>query len=299
MIQDNSISIFYTAPTAIRAFMKWGEEWPNKYDLSSLRLLGTVGENINPEAWMWYHRVIGAEKCPIVDTWWQTETGGIMITPLPGCVPAKPGSATVPFFGVDAAVLSEEGKEVEAGILSIRKPWPGMLRGIYGDKERYKQTYWSKWPGKYFPGDGARKDSDGYFWILGRIDDVVNVAGHRIGTAELESIFVEHPGVAESAVIGIDHEIKGKCLVGFITLKEGVIATEALEKELKEWAGKKIGRFAIPDKIIFSADLPKTRSGKIMRRLLRDIATGRALGNVTTLAEANVVEQLREKYEED
>ena len=178
------------------------------------------------------------------------------------CVPAKPGSATVPFFGVDAAVLSEEGKEVEAGILSIRKPWPGMLRGIYGDKERYKQTYWSKWPGKYFPGDGARKDSDGYFWILGRIDDVVNVAGHRIGTAELESIFVEHPGVAESAVIGIDHEIKGKCLVGFITLKEGVIATEALEKELKEWAGKKIGRFAIPDKIIFSADLPKTRSGK-------------------------------------
>ena len=298
MIQDNSISIFYTAPTAIRAFMKWGEEWPNKYDLSSLRLLGTVGESINPEAWMWYHRVIGAERCPIVDTWWQTETGGIMITPLPGCVPAKPGSATVPFFGVDAAVLSEEGKEVEAGILSIRKPWPGMLRGIYGDKERYKQTYWSKWPGKYFPGDGARKDSDGYFWILGRIDDVVNVAGHRIGTAELESIFVEHPGVAESAVIGIDHEIKGKCLVGFITLKEGVIATETLEKELKEWAGKKIGRFAIPDKIIFSADLPKTRSGKIMRRLLRDIATGRALGNVTTLAEANVIEQLREKYEE-
>ena len=242
---------------------------------------------------MWYHRVIGAEKCPIVDTWWQTETGGIMITPLPGCVPAKPGSATLPFFGVDAAVLSEEGKEVEAGILSIRKPWPGMLRGIYEDKQRYKQTYWSKWPGKYFPGDGARKDSDGYFWILGRIDDVVNVAGHRIGTAELESIFVEYPGVAESAVIGIDHEIKGKCLVGFITLKEGVIATEELEKELKEWAGKKIGRFAIPDKIIFSADLPKTRSGKIMRRLLRDIATGRALGNVTTLAEANVIEQLR------
>ncbi len=299
MIEDYSISIFYTAPTAIRAFMKWGEEWPGKYDLSSLRLLGTVGESINPEAWMWYHRVIGGEKCPIVDTWWQTETGGIMITPLPGCIPTKPGSATLPFFGIEAKVLSESGKEVEAGMLSVCRPWPGMLRGVYGDKERYRQTYWSKWPGKYFSGDGARKDSDGYFWILGRIDDVVNVAGHRIGTAELESVFVEHHAVAESAVIGIEHDMKGHCLVGFITLKEGKSATAHLEEELKDWAGKKIGRFAVPEKIIFAADLPKTRSGKIMRRLLRDIATGRALGNVSTLAEASVVEQLKVKYEED
>ncbi len=295
----HGITIFYTAPTAIRSFMKWGDEWPNKYDLSSLRLLGTVGETINPEAWMWYHQTIGKEKCPIVDTWWQTETGGILITPLPGCTPTKPGSATLPFFGIDAAVISEEGKEVEAGILTIRKPWPGMLRGIYGDMERYKQTYWSKWPNKYFPGDGARKDSDGYFWILGRIDDVVNVSGHRIGTAELESVFVEHSNVAEAAVIGIEHEIKGQCLIGFISLKEGTEATDELAQELKDWVGKKIGRFAIPEKIIFSSDLPKTRSGKIMRRLLRDIATGRALGSVTTLADAGVVEQLKVKYEEE
>ena len=299
MVQDYGITIFYTAPTAIRSFMKWGDEWPNKYDLSSLRLLGTVGETINPEAWMWYHQTIGKEKCPIVDTWWQTETGGILITPLPGCTPTKPGSATLPFFGIDAAVISEEGKEVEAGILTIRKPWPGMLRGIYGDMERYKQTYWSKWPNKYFPGDGARKDSDGYFWILGRIDDVVNVSGHRIGTAELESVFVEHSNVAEAAVIGIEHEIKGQCLIGFISLKEGTEATDELAQELKDWVGKKIGRFAIPEKIIFSSDLPKTRSGKIMRRLLRDIATGRALGSVTTLADAGVVEQLKVKYEEE
>jgi len=299
LVQDYSVTIFYTAPTAIRTFMKWGDEWPNKYDLSSLRLLGTVGESINPEAWIWYHRHIGKEHCPIVDTWWQTETGGILITPLPGCTPTKPGSATLPFFGIDATVISEEGKEVEAGILAINKPWPGMLRGIYGDAERYKQTYWSKWPNKYFPGDGARRDSDGYFWILGRIDDVVNVSGHRIGTAELESVFVEHPDVAESAVISIDHEIKGQCLVGFVSLKERVQATERLAQELKDWVGKKIGKFATPEKIIFSADLPKTRSGKIMRRLLRDIATGHALGNVTTLADVNVIEQLKAQYEED
>jgi acetyl-CoA synthetase len=299
MIQDYSITIFYTAPTAIRAFMKWGDQWPNKYDLSSLRLLGTVGETINPEAWIWYHQIIGKEKCPIVDTWWQTETGGIMITPLPGCTPLKPGSTALPFFGIEAEVLSEEGKAAEAGILAISKPWPGMLRGIYGDKQRYEQTYWSKWPNKYFPGDGAKKDSDGYFWILGRIDDVVNVSGHRIGTAELESVFVEHPTVAESAVIGIEHEVKGQCLVGFISLKDTVEATDTLAQELKEWVGKKIGRFAMPEKIIFSFDLPKTRSGKIMRRLLRDIANGRALGSVTTLADAGVVEQLKTKYEED
>ncbi|MCQ9207397.1 MAG: acetate--CoA ligase, partial [Omnitrophica bacterium] len=299
LIQDYSVTIFYTAPTAIRTFMKWGDEWPNKYDLSSLRLLGTVGESINPEAWIWYHRQIGKERCPIVDTWWQTETGGILITPLPGCTPTKPGSATLPFFGIDATVISEEGEEVEAGILAINKPWPGMLRGIYGDVKRYKETYWSKWPNKYFPGDGARKDSDGYFWILGRIDDVVNVSGHRIGTAELESVFVEHPDVAESAVISIDHEIKGQCLIGFVSLMERVQATEKLASELKDWVGKKIGKFATPEKIIFSADLPKTRSGKIMRRLLRDIATGRALGSVTTLADSSVIEQLKVQYEED
>lgn len=298
-IEDYSISVFYTAPTAIRSFMKWGDKWPNKYDLSSLRLLGTVGESINPEVWVWYHQTIGGGRCPIVDTWWQTETGGIMITPLPGCTPTKPGSATLPFFGIDPAVVSEDGEEVEAGMLVIRKPWPGMLRGIYGDKERYRQTYWSKWPGKYFTGDGARKDNEGYFWILGRVDDVVNVSGHRIGTAELESIFVEHSNVAESAVIGIEHKIKGQCLIGFISLKEGIKATENLAAELKDWIAKKIGRFAVPERIIFSPDLPKTRSGKIMRRLLRDIATGRALGSVTTLADANVVEQLKAKYEED
>ena len=299
MVEEHSVTIFYTAPTAIRSFMKWGDEWPNKYNLSSLRLLGTVGESINPEAWMWYQHTIGKDRCPIVDTWWQTETGGIMITPLPGCTSTKPGSATLPFFGIEAAVLSEEGKDVEAGILAICRPWPGMLRGIYGDNERYKQAYWSKWPGKYFPGDGAKIDKDGYYWILGRIDDVVNVAGHRIGTAELESVFVEHETVAEAAVISIDHEIKGQCLVGFISLKESRQADDKLAEELKEWIGKKIGRFAMPEKIIFASDLPKTRSGKIMRRLLRDIASGRALGNVTTLADAGVVEQLKKKYEED
>lgn len=299
MIQDHSITILYTAPTAIRTFMKWGDEWPNRFDLSSLRLLGTVGESINPEAWMWYHQTIGKGKCPIVDTWWQTETGGILITPLPGCTQTKPGSATLPFFGIDPEVVSEDGKEAEVGVLVICKPWPGMLRGIYGDAERYKQTYWSKWPNKYFPGDGARKDRDGYYWILGRVDDVVNVSGHRIGTAELESIFVEHRCVAESAVVSVDHEIKGQCLIGFISLKEDTQPTDELAQELKDWIGDKIGRFAVPEKIIFSSDLPKTRSGKIMRRLLRDIASGRALGSVTTLADANVVEQLKVKYEED
>lgn len=299
LIERYRVNVFYTAPTAIRAFMKWGDEWPAKYDLSSLRLLGSVGEPINPEAWMWYQKEIGYKKCPIVDTWWQTETGGIMITPLPGVTETKPGSATRPFFGVDAAILNDAGKEVDAGYLAIRKPWPGMLRGVYGDPERYRTTYWSKWPGVYFPGDGARRDKDGYFWIVGRVDDVVNVAGHRIGTAELESIFVEHPRVAESAVIGVAHELKGQALVAFVSLRDGVTGTDALDKELKEWVAKKIGKFAIPDRIVFSGDLPKTRSGKIMRRLLRDVAEGRALGNVTTLADANVVEKLKLQYEED
>jgi acetyl-CoA synthetase len=279
--------------------MKWGDEWPGKHDLSSLRLLGTVGEPINPEAWMWYHKNIGRKQCPIVDTWWQTETGGIMITPLPGVTATKPGSATLPFFGVDPAILTDDGREVDAGYLAIRKPWPGMLRGVYGDPERFKDTYWSKWDGTYFPGDGARRDKDGYYWIVGRVDDVVNVAGHRIGTAELESIFVEHAGVAESAVIGVPHELKGQGLVAFVSLKDGVKGTEQLERQLRDWVAKKIGKFAIPERIVFAADLPKTRSGKIMRRLLRDVAEGRALGNVTTLADASVVQMLKDKYEEE
>jgi acetyl-CoA synthetase len=299
MVERYRVTIFYTAPTAIRAFMKWGDEWPGKHDLSSLRLLGTVGEPINPEAWMWYHKNIGRKQCPIVDTWWQTETGGIMITPLPGVTATKPGSATLPFFGVDPAILTDDGREVDAGYLAIRKPWPGMLRGVYGDPERFKDTYWSKWDGTYFPGDGARRDKDGYYWIVGRVDDVVNVAGHRIGTAELESIFVEHAGVAESAVIGVPHELKGQGLVACVSLKDGVKGTEQLERQLRDWVAKKIGKFAIPERIVFAADLPKTRSGKIMRRLLRDVAEGRALGNVTTLADASVVQMLKDKYEEE
>ncbi len=299
IIERYGVTVFYTAPTAIRAFMKWGNEWPKKYDLSSLRLLGSVGEPINPEAWMWYKEHIGGNKCPIVDTWWQTETGGIMITPLPGVTTTTPGSATLPYFGVDPAILTDNGEETDAGLLAIRKPWPGMLRGIYGDPDRYKATYWSKWDGIYFAGDGARKDENGYFWILGRVDDVVNVAGHRIGTAELESVFVEHDAVVESAVIGVAHEIKGQGLVAFVTLAGSVEGTPELQKELFGWVGKKIGKFAMPEKIIFSADLPKTRSGKIMRRLLRDIAEGRALGNVTTLADESVVDALKAKYMED
>jgi acetyl-CoA synthetase len=299
LVEKYAVTVFYTAPTAIRAFMKWGNQWPAKYDLSSLRLLGTVGEPINPEAWIWYRKQIGKENCPIVDTWWQTETGGIMITPLPGATTTRPGSATRPFFGIDAAILDDAGNEVDAGLLAIRKPWPGMLRGIYGDPGRYKDTYWSRWPGVYFPGDGARKDEKGYFWIVGRVDDVVNVAGHRIGTAELESIFVEHAAVAEAAVIGIKHDLKGQSMVAFVTTREDFKGDPGqLQKELTELAIRKIGKFAAPERIIFSADLPKTRSGKIMRRLLRDIADGSVLGNVTTLADPGVLESLKEKYEE-
>ncbi len=299
IIEKYGVNIFYTAPTAIRTFMKWGSKWPQKFDLGSLRLLGTVGEPINPEAWMWYRENIGGEKCPIVDTWWQTETGGIMITPLPGCIATKPGSVTLPFFGIEADVLTEDGQPAEAGFLAIMKPWPGMLRGIYGDPDRYRQTYWSKWDGIYFPGDGAKKDKDGYFWILGRVDDVVNVSGHRIGTAELESAFVEHKAVSESAVIGVKHEIKGQALAAFVTLCDGVEMHGELENELAEWIKTKIGKFAVPEKIIFTADLPKTRSGKIMRRLLRDIADGSALGNIATLADPTVIDSLKAKYEED
>jgi acetyl-CoA synthetase len=299
IIEKYGVTIFYTAPTAIRSFMKWGEEWPAKHDLSSLRLLGTVGEPINPEAWMWYHEIIGNQRCPIVDTWWQTETGGHMITPVPGAIPTKPGSATLPFPGIDAAVVDDDGNEVPAGLLAIRKPWPGILRGIYGDEARFRETYWNRWNGKYyFPGDGARRDEHGYFWILGRVDDVVNVSGHRIGTAELESCFVAHPQVVESAVIGVPHEIKGQGLVAFVTLKGSSSASPELEKELRNLVAQEIGKFALPEKIIFSADLPKTRSGKIMRRLLRDIAEGKALGNVTTLADPSILESLKRQYQE-
>lgn len=299
LIERYGVTIFYTAPTAIRTFIKWGDDLPQKHDLSSLRLLGTVGEPINPEAWIWYHNIIGGGRCPIVDTWWQTETGGIMISPLPGITTTKPGSATIPFFGIEPAVLDENGHESEAGLLAIKKPWPGMLRGIYGDPDRYISTYWSKWPGYYFPGDGARRDKDGYYWILGRVDDVVNVAGHRIGTAELESVFVEHPAVAEAAVIGVNHHVKGQGLVAFVTAREMVKADQNLEANLKDLISRKIGKFAVPERIIFSTDLPKTRSGKIMRRLLRDIAEGGVLGNITTLADPGVLDSLRAKYEED
>ena len=297
--EQHGVTVFYTAPTAIRAFMKWGTELPARHDLSKLRLLGSVGEPINPEAWMWYREHIGGGRCPIVDTWWQTETGGIMITPLPGVTATKPGSATVPFPGIEAVLLDGEGKEVKigGGYLAIPKPWPGMLRTIWGDDERYRQTYWSKWKDTYFAGDGAKRDEDGYFWILGRVDDVLNVAGHRIGTMEVESALVDHSAVAEAAVVGRAHELKGQALAAFVTLKEGRQGTEALREELKNHVSKKIGALAKPDDILFSADLPKTRSGKIMRRLLKDIAEGRALGDTTTLADPAVVAKLRDQYE--
>ncbi|MBD3217363.1 MAG: acetate--CoA ligase [candidate division Zixibacteria bacterium] len=298
IIEKYGVSIFYTAPTLIRTFMRWGKKWPQKYDLSRLRLLGTVGEPINPEAWVWYYKHVGQGNCPIVDTWWQTETGGIMITPLPGITYTKPGSATRPFFGVDACILNDDGKETDSGYLAIRKPWPGILRGIYGDPERFKETYWSKWDGHYFPGDGAKKDRDGYFWILGRVDDVVNVSGHRIGTAELESVFVEHEDVAEAAVVGVGHKIKGQGLIAFVSTVEGVDFGPSLEKELVEMVAGKIGKFALPEKIIFTADMPKTRSGKIMRRLLRDLAEGNTMGNISTLADPEGLYKLKAKYEE-
>ena len=294
------VSIFYTAPTAIRAFMKWGTDWPAHHNLSSLRLLGSVGEPINPEAWIWYHLHIGNSRCPIVDTWWQTETGAIMITPLPGITTTKPGSATHAFPGISAEILTDQGDPVPVGggLLAITKPWPSMLRTIYGDHERYKTQYWRRW-GKdiYFTGDGAKKDDDGYHWLLGRVDDVLNVAGHRIGTMEVESALVDHPKVAEAAVVGRTHEIKGQAIAAFVTVKEGVHASESLADDLKRHVAHKIGAIARPDDIIFSADLPKTRSGKIMRRLLRDIAEGKALGDTTTLADPTVVAKLKEQYE--
>jgi len=302
LIQKYKPTIFYTAPTAIRAFMKWGEDIPAGFDLKSLRLLGSVGEPINPEAWMWYHEHIGGKKCPIVDTWWQTETGAIMITTLPGAQKAKPGSAGTAFPGISAKVLNDAGEELKSGggCVAITEPWPSMLRTVFGDDKRYQETYWSKWSGRaYFPGDGVHLDEDGYFWFMGRVDDVMKVAGHLLATAEIESAFVDHHFIAEAAVVGRPHEIKGQGIAAFVTVKKGVEATPALAAELKEHVAKKIGPIARPDDIIFTADLPKTRSGKIMRRLLRDIACGKALGDTTTLADPAVIESLKVKYAED
>jgi acetyl-CoA synthetase len=298
LIQKYGITILYTAPTAIRAFMRWGTDWPAKYDMKTLRLLGTVGEPINPEAWMWYHEHIGGGRCPIVDTWWQTETGGIMITPLPGITETKPGSATVPFPGISAEILTAEGDTAGAGYLAITQPWPGMLRTIWGDDDRFRDTYWSKWDGIYFPGDGAKRDEDGYYWVLGRVDDVLNVAGHRIGTMEVESALVDHPSVAEAAVVGRADELKGQAIAAFVTVKDGVHVSEQLKQDLRAHVAEKIGAIARPDDILFTADLPKTRSGKIMRRLLRDIAEGRTLGDTTTLADPAVVAKLKAEYED-
>jgi acetyl-CoA synthetase len=295
------VTVFYTAPTAIRAFMKWGPQHPGRHDLSTLRLLGTVGEPINPEAWIWYHQHIGAGRCPIVDTWWQTETGGIMITPLPGVTTTKPGSATVPFPGITAELVDTRGNRIEqgGGFLTLTEPWPGMLRTIYGDDQRYHDTYWSRFPGRYFAGDGAKVDEDGYWWVLGRVDDVMNVAGHRIGSMEIESALVDHPAVAEAAVVGKHHDLKGQAVAAFVTLKEGHAGTSGLRDDLKDHVARKIGAIARPDDIIFTSDLPKTRSGKIMRRLLKDVAEGRALGDTTTLADPAVVAKLKDQYESE
>jgi acetyl-CoA synthetase len=301
IIARHGVTVFYTAPTAIRAFMRWGTDWPKAHDLSSLRLLGSVGEPINPEAWIWYHLHIGRERCPVVDTWWQTETGAIMITPLPGITQTKPGSATQVFPGISAEVLTDKGETVRVGggLLALTRPWPSMLRGIYGDPDRYVTQYWSRWSNNiYFTGDGAKRDEDGYFWLLGRVDDVINVAGHRIGTMEVESALVDHPKVAEAAVVGRAHDLKGQAISAFVTVKEGVALSDALAAELKKHVVQKIGAIARPDDIIFAADLPKTRSGKIMRRLLRDIAEGKTLGDTTTLADPAVVQQLKVQYED-
>ena len=306
VIERHGVTILYTAPTAIRAFMKWGTEWPKRHDLSSLRLLGSVGEPINPEAWIWYQDHIGGRRCPVVDTWWQTETGMIMITPLPGVTTTRPGSATRPFPGIQAKILDAEGREVKVGggYLAITRPWPSMLRTIWGDDARYVQTYFSKWgPEVYFPGDGAKRDKDGNFWLLGRVDDVMNVAGHRIGTMEVESALVDHPAVAEAAVVGVADELKGTAIAAFVILKEkarsdGVRDDARLQDALRAHVTKKIGAIARPDRLFFTPDLPKTRSGKIMRRLLRDIAEGRLLGDTTTLADSAVVQHLKSQYEE-
>jgi acetyl-CoA synthetase len=296
IIERHKVTTFYTAPTAIRAFVRWGNEFPQKHDLSSLRVLGSVGEPINPEAWMWYHEIIGGARCPIVDTWWQTETGGIMISPLPGITATKPGSCTRPFFGVEPQVVKRDGTPCapnEGGFLIIKKPWPSMLRGIHGDPDRYVKAYWSEVPGAYFTGDGARQDQDGYFWVMGRVDDVLNVAGHRLGTAEIESALVSHPAVAEAAVVGPPHELKGQAIFAFVTLKAGQAPDAGIKKKLSDHVVQEIGALARPDEIRFTDALPKTRSGKIMRRLLREIATtGVAKGDTTTLEDLGVLSRL-------
>ncbi len=306
LIEKHRVTILYTAPTAIRAFMKWGDEFPARCDLSSLRLLGSVGEPINPEAWIWYRETIGGGRCPVVDTWWQTETGHMLITPLPGLTATKPGSATQPFPGIRAAIYSDRGEDLTArrkagetvgGYLVLTHPWPGMTRGIYGNPQRFVDVYWSRFPGVYFTGDGAKVDGDGYFWLLGRVDDVMLVAGHNISTMEVESALVDHPAVAEAAVIGKSHELKGQAIAAFVLLRAGYEGSSGLVDELKSHVAKKIGPIARPDDLFISAELPKTRSGKIMRRLLRDVAEGRALGDTTTLADPAVVNALKDKYE--
>ncbi len=298
LVEKHGVTVMYTAPTAIRAFMKWGTEPVERHDLSSLRLLGTVGEPINPEAWMWYYENIGKGRCPVVDTWWQTETGHILITTLPGISTMRPGFAGRPLPGVKAAILDDAGKEIEVGggYLALTAPWPGMIRGIYGDPDRFQKTYWSKWPGIYFTGDGAKRDETGYFLVVGRVDDVLNVAGHRIGTMEVESALVDHPAVAEAAVVGTTHEIKGQAITAFVTIKDSAHTGLDLAQELKDHVVKKIGAIARPESILFTADLPKTRSGKIMRRLLRDIAEGKVLGDITTLADPSVIQKLKTQY---
>ena len=301
IVDDHKVTIFYTAPTAIRAFIKWGDQHVEKYSLDSLRLLGTVGEPINPEAWMWYREKIGHNRCPIVDTWWQTETGAILIAPIPGAVPTKPGSATRPFFGIQPEVVTKEGQPVPAGsggLLVVRKPWPSMARTVFGDAERYEKTYFSDVPGCYFTGDGARQDADGYFWLMGRVDDVINVSGHRLGTMEVESALVAHPKVAEAAVVGRPDELKGQAISAFVSLESGNEPSEALKDELRKWVSKEIGSLARPDDIRFTEALPKTRSGKIMRRLLRELAThGEIKGDTTTLEDFTVISKLREAEE--
>jgi acetyl-CoA synthetase len=297
IIEKYKVTQLYTAPTAIRMFMKWGEVEPQKHDLSSLRLLGSVGEPINPEAWMWYHEHIGGGRCPIVDTWWQTETGSQMVAPLPGVIPTKPGSATIPLPGIAGEVVDEAGNRIEkgGGYWTLTRPWPGMLRGIWGDPERYRETYWSTYGGRYFAGDGAKVDADGYIWFLGRVDDVMNVSGHRISTTEVESALVDHPAVSEAAVVGATDDLTGQAIIGYVILRGGYEASDELGEEVRQHVAKVIGPTARPKTVIFTSDLPKTRSGKIMRRLLRDVAEGRNLGDTTTLADPSVVEEIREK----
>jgi acetyl-CoA synthetase len=301
IIDRHKVSIFYTAPTAIRAFIKWGSEFPKRHKLDSLRLLGTVGEPINPEAWMWYREVIGKNRCPIVDTWWQTETGMIMISPLPGAVPTKPGSATLPLPGIFPDVVTRSGQSVpkgSGGLLVLRKPWPAMARTIFKDADRFVKQYWSDIPGMYFTGDGARKDEDGYYWMMGRVDDVINVAGHRLGTMEVESALVAHPKVAEAAVVGRPDDLKGQAIAAFVTLESGNKPSPELKDELRQWVAKEIGALARPDDLRFTDSLPKTRSGKIMRRLLRELAsTGDVKGDVTTLEDFSVISKLRDDEE--